>query len=73
LERQVRIAAGLLVVLGIVLGWLVHPGCFGLSAFVGTGLIYAGVTDRCGMGLLLARMPWNRGDTCATACCKSSS
>lgn len=60
LERQVRIAAGLLVLLGAVLGWLVHPAFVGLSAFVGAGLVFAGVTDTCGMGLLLARMPWNR-------------
>jgi hypothetical protein len=31
----------------------------GLSAFVGAGLVFAGVTDTCGMGMLLARMPWN--------------
>jgi rhodanese-related sulfurtransferase len=68
LERQVRIAAGLLVLLGVVLGWLVHPACAGLSAFVGIGLIFAGVTDRCGMGLLLARMPWNRGPDGAASC-----
>ena len=61
LERQVRIAAGSLVLLGVALGWLVHPGFFGLAAFVGAGLVFAGVTDTCGMGLLLARMPWNRG------------
>jgi len=60
LERQVRIAAGSLVLLGILLGWLVHPACYGLSAFVGAGLVFAGITDTCGMGLLLARMPWNR-------------
>ena len=60
LERQVRIAAGLLVLLGTLLGWLVHPGFLGLAAFVGAGLVFAGVTDTCGMGLLLARMPWNR-------------
>jgi rhodanese-related sulfurtransferase len=59
LERQVRIAAGSLVLIGIVLGWLVHPYFVGLSAFVGAGLVFAGVTDTCGMGLLLARMPWN--------------
>lgn len=59
LERQVRIAAGLLVLLGVLLGWFVHRGFFGLSAFVGAGLVFAGVTDFCGMGLLLARMPWN--------------
>jgi rhodanese-related sulfurtransferase len=60
LERQVRIAAGLLVVTGVLLGWLVHPVFFALSAFVGAGLVFAGVTDTCGMGMLLARMPWNR-------------
>jgi hypothetical protein len=59
LERQVRIAAGSLVLTGIVLGWLVHPYLIGLSAFVGAGLVFAGVTDTCGMGMLLARMPWN--------------
>jgi len=61
LERQVRIAAGLLVLIGVTLGWLVHPAFAGLSAFVGAGLVLSGVTDTCGMGLLLARMPWNRG------------
>ncbi len=60
LERQVRIAAGLLVLIGVVLGWFVHRGFFGLSAFVGAGLVFAGITDFCGMGLLLARLPWNR-------------
>ncbi len=60
LERQVRIVAGLLVLLGVMLGFLVHPACFGLSAFVGAGLTFAGLTDWCGMGLLLAKMPWNR-------------
>lgn len=60
LERQVRVAAGALVLLGVTLGFLVHPGFFGLSAFVGAGLIFAGVTDWCGMGLLIAKAPWNR-------------
>jgi rhodanese-related sulfurtransferase len=60
LERQVRIAAGSLVLLGSVLGYLVHPYLIGLSAFVGAGLVFAGVTDTCGMGMLLARMPWNK-------------
>jgi rhodanese-related sulfurtransferase len=60
LERQVRIAAGLLVLTGVTLGALVHPAFYGLSAFVGAGLVFAGLTDWCGMGLLLARMPWNQ-------------
>lgn len=60
LERQVRIAAGSLVVLGVTLGYLLHPGWLGLAGFVGAGLVFAGVTDTCGMGLLLARAPWNQ-------------
>ncbi len=61
LERQVRIVAGSLALAGTALGWLVHPAWYGLSALVGAGLIFAGVTDRCGMALLLCRLPWNRG------------
>jgi len=60
LERQVRIAAGSLVLTGVVIGALVNPAWFGLSGFVGAGLIFAGITDTCAMGLLLARMPWNK-------------
>lgn len=60
LERQVRIAAGAHVLLGVLLGWFVHRAFFGLSAFVGAGLIFAGITDFCGMGMLLAKMPWNK-------------
>jgi rhodanese-related sulfurtransferase len=60
LERQVRIAAGSLVVIGATVGQFVHPGGFGLSAFVGAGLVFAGVTDTCGMGMMIAKMPWNR-------------
>lgn len=60
LERQVRIAAGLLVLAGVILGTWAHPGFYGLSAFVGAGLVFAGITDWCGMGLLLAKAPWNR-------------
>jgi predicted branched-subunit amino acid permease len=59
LERQVRIAAGLLVLTGVLLGYFVNPWFIGLSAFVGAGLVFAGVTDFCGMGLLLAKLPWN--------------
>ena len=60
LERQVRIAAGSLVLLGVVLAVMVHPYFIGISAFVGAGLIFAGITDWCGMGLLLAKLPWNK-------------
>lgn len=60
LERQVRIAAGSLVLLGVILAWLIHPYFIGLSAFVGAGLVFAGLTDTCGMAMILARMPWNK-------------
>lgn len=60
LERQVRIAAGALVLLGVLLGFLVNSKFFLFSGLVGAGLIFAGVTDFCGMGILLSRMPWNR-------------
>ena len=60
IERQVRIAAGALVFSSTLLGLFVHVGFFGLSAFIGAGLVFAGVTDTCGMGMLLAKMPWNR-------------
>lgn len=67
LERQVRIAAGLLVFVGTYLGYFVHPYWLGLPAFVGAGLAFAGITDTCGMGMLLAKMPWNRVVACAAS------
>lgn len=60
IERQVRIAAGTLVFAGILLGLFVHQGFFGIPAFVGAGLVFAGITDTCGMGMMLAKCPWNR-------------
>jgi hypothetical protein len=58
--RQVQIGAGTLVLLGVVLGFAVSPIAYGLSAFVGAGLLVAGTTGWCGMAKLLAVMPWNR-------------
>jgi rhodanese-related sulfurtransferase len=66
LERQVRIAAGSLVLLGVAL-YFVHPAFIGLSAFIGAGLVFAGITDTCGMGMLLARMPWNQCGNAGTS------
>jgi len=60
LERQVRIAAGSLVLLGSVLGWFVDPAFVALPAVVGAGLCFSGITDSCAMGMLLARIPWNQ-------------
>jgi len=72
LERQVRIAAGALVAIGAALAafgpdllWK-NVGA-GLAGFVGCGLVFAGVTDTCGMAMLIARMPWNQAATTACA------
>ena len=86
LERQVRIAAGTLVLIGSAMGAFVSPYWIGLAAFVGAGLVFAGITDTCGMGMLLARMPWNQvsqtvlsqstrgdksqADSARTSCCR---
>lgn len=59
--RQVQIAAGSLILVGAILGWLVDPLFYALSAFVGAGLTFAGATGWCGMAMLLKAMPWNRG------------
>lgn len=60
LMRQVQITAGMLVLIGVLAGFLVNPAFFGLSAFVGAGLTFAGISGFCGMARLLAVMPWNR-------------
>ncbi|MGQ9864860.1 MAG: rhodanese-like domain-containing protein [Pseudanabaenaceae cyanobacterium] len=60
LMRQVQIVAGSLVVLGTVLGAFVSPWFLLLSGFVGSGLVFAGVTNTCGLAMLLAQLPYNR-------------
>ena len=59
LFRQIQIGAGVLVLSGILGSYVWHP-MYWLSAFVGAGLIFAGITGFCGLGILLSRMPWNR-------------
>jgi rhodanese-related sulfurtransferase len=60
LQRQVQIAAGSLVLLGAVLGQIASPAFYGVSALVGAGLVFAGISGWCGMARLLTLMPWNR-------------
>jgi rhodanese-related sulfurtransferase len=59
-QRQVQIAAGTLVLLGVVLGYAAEPRFYAISAFVGAALTFAGISGWCGMAKLLALMPWNR-------------
>lgn len=58
--RQVMITAGTLVLTGVMLGTLVHPAFYGVSAFVGAGLAFSGISGTCMMANLLSLMPWNR-------------
>ncbi len=60
LERQVRTIAGSLVLIGSLLGLLVSPWFFGIPLFVGSGLLFAGVSNTCMMGMLLMKLPYNR-------------
>ena len=73
LERQVRIAAGALVAIGAALAAFGPDPTWqrigaGLAGFIGCGLVFAGITDTCGMGMLIARMPWNQTCRSATTC-----
>ena len=60
LDRQMRIAAGSLIVLGVMCGALVHPAGYWLAGLIGAGLTYAGLSNSCGMTMVLAKMPWNQ-------------
>ncbi|MFH9423945.1 rhodanese-like domain-containing protein [Streptomyces sp. NPDC017529] len=62
MERQVRLAAGSLVVLGLAAGTR-HPRARWLAAAIGSGLVFSAATDTCGMAALLAKLPVNRPRT----------
>ena len=74
LERQVRIAAGSLVAFGVAAAAFCPDPTgqkigLGIAGFIGCGLVFAGVTDTCGMGMLIARMPWNQ--TASPGCART--
>ena len=73
LERQVRIAAGILIVAGTILTATISRWFLVIPGFVGAGLTFAGMSNTCGMGLILARMPWNKSlkvkDCSGGGCC----
>ena len=67
LERQVRITAGSISAVGAIAALTISPLFALVPAVIGSGLVFAGITDTCGMGMLLARLPYNRGaQTCDT-------
>ena len=63
LERQVRLAAGSLVVLGLAGGKFVSPKIRMLAGAIGTGLTFSAATNTCAMGKAISAMPWNRAAT----------
>jgi len=66
LERQVRFVAGSFVLIGFLLSIFVHPYLIGISAFIGAGLVFSALTNTCTMGMVLAKMPWNRKHAAVT-------
>ncbi|MGW0547563.1 rhodanese-like domain-containing protein [Streptomyces altiplanensis] len=59
MDRQVRLAAGTLVLAGFLAGLAWAPAHW-LSGAIGAGLVFSGVTNTCGMAVALARLPHNR-------------
>ncbi len=68
LDRQVRTVTGFLVLLGAVLGYLVTPWFYALSAYCGAGMIFAGITDICPLAWTIAKMPWNQTGAAQAQC-----
>ena len=64
MERQVRIVAGALAAAGGVLAVTASPRFGVLPAAIGAGLVFAGVTDTCGMAAVLSKLPYNRQASC---------
>ena len=60
LERQTQIALGAMLLLVLIKGAVIHPLFYLLVGLIAAGLIYAGISARCSLTALLARMPWNR-------------
>jgi rhodanese-related sulfurtransferase len=68
LMRQVQIVIGFMVLAGTSLGFWVHPGFLAIPAFMGAGLLFAGLSGTCGLAAVLARMPWNRFECPGGSC-----
>jgi rhodanese-related sulfurtransferase len=71
LERQVRIAAGVFTFIGAFFALIFNPIFALIPLFIGGGLIFAGITDRCGLALVLTKAPWNKSQNSAKNFCES--
>ena len=71
LMRQVQIVVGSISAVGAILALAVNPWFAVLPLFFGCGLLFAGITGTCGMALMLAKMPWNRGQNSCSHCCNA--
>ena len=69
--RQVQIVVGSLSAVGAILALVVNSWFAVLPLFLGCGLLFAGITGTCGMALILAWMPWNRGQNSCSHCCNA--
>jgi len=58
--RQVQISAGMMALVGVILGYALHPGFFAVPGMVGAGLMFSGISGTCAMARMLRMMPWNR-------------
>lgn len=71
LDRQIQLTAGMICLIGVILGTFVNPWWYLACAMVGFGLSMAGLTGFCPMAIVMARMPWNRASAGASCCCSS--
>ncbi len=60
----------MLILLGAILGYLVSPWFYALSAYCGAGLVFAGITDICPLSWTVAKMPWNQAGGAAPSCAR---
>ena len=72
LDRQVQLTIGLCVLIGSLLAYFVNPQFFLLTGFFGAGLTFAGLSGFCGLAMVIARMPWNQGNSTTKVYCRMS-
>lgn len=58
MQRQIMIVAGSLILIGAGLSFWKF-GFIAIPLFVGAGLTFAGITNNCGLAVILRMMPWN--------------